>query len=197
VLLPGSSSIRSSAPDVAVYRESYLIRIGSSPPARVWSGHGPLIIPADIVEDAPAEYLGAGELLNVPDFQQLINGTAQRLELVVSGVSSETLRLALEDAPTVKNAPVHLGRIDFGPDWQPVGAVEWEAVFRADKLSVSRDGETRTITLSIGSQDTGRSYSPQAFFTDADQRRRSPTDAIFSHVAGIVTGTTRRFGPRS
>jgi hypothetical protein len=176
-------------------RESYLLRIASDPVARVWSGHGDLVIPADIVESAQATYLGAGELLNAPDFQHLINGTAQRLEFRLSGVSSRMLALAVEDAPSVKHAAVHIGRADFGPDWQLVG-VEWEAVFRADSLSVVREEATRTIILSIGSEDTGRSRAPNAFFTDADQRQRSSTDAIFSNVGKIYSGTTRRFGPK-
>lgn len=186
---------------MAEVRESYLLRIASDPPARIWSGVGDLEIPADIVEPEAATYLGAGELLSAPDFQQLINGVAERLEFVVSGVSSETLRLALEDAASTKGATIHLGRIDFDANWQQVGPVEWEAVFRADSLSVdsqaSNMGRTRSIKLSVGTEDTGRSYAPQAFFTDADQRRRSPTDRFFSHVGGITGGTSRRFGPSS
>jgi len=185
---------------VAEYRESYLLRIAADPPARIWSGFGDLEIPADAVEPEPAVYRGAGELLSVPDFQQLVNGTAERIEFSVSGVTEETLRLALEDAPSVRNAAVHVGRIDFDEHWQQIGPVEWEAVFRADVLSVSRQGSgdspVRTISLSVGTDDTGRSRAPLAFFTDADQRFRSPTDAIFSHVAGIYAGTSRRFGPK-
>lgn len=185
---------------MAEVRESYLLRIASDPPARIWSGVGDLEIPADIVEAEPALYLGAGELLNAPDFQHLINGVAERIEFSLSGVSAETMRLALEDAPSTKGAAVHLGRVDFDEEWQIIG-VEWEAVFRADFLAVDSaagDGRrVRTITLSVGSAETGRSYAPQSFFTDADQRQRSPTDSFFSHMGGISNGTTRRFGPKS
>lgn len=186
---------------MGLVRESYLLKIDHpDEPARIWSGVGPLVIPADIVEAAPATYLGAGELLTVPDFQQLINGVAERLEFVVSGIDDTTLRLALEDAPGVKNAAIYIGRIDFDSDWQQLGPVEWEATFRADCLTVdskSQNGtRVRTLTLSAGSDDTGRSYAPAAYFTDADQRLRSATDAIFDHVAGINRGTQRVFGPR-
>ncbi len=184
---------------MAEVRESYLIKIDTPDPARIWSGVGNLEIPADIVEAAPAIYLGAGELLSAPDFQQLINGVAERLEFTVSGVSDETLRLALDDAPTVKNAAMYVGRVDFGPDWEILG-VEWEATFRCDTLTVdsqSANGmRTRSIKLSVGSEDTGRSYAPASYFTDADQRMRSPDDAIFDHVAAISRGTSRIFGPR-
>lgn len=179
-------------------RESYGIRIDCDPPARVWGGVGDLVIPADIVEVAPALYLGAGELLSAPDFQQLINGTAERLNITVSGVNAESQRLALEEAASVKGARVHLVRFDFDDDWQLVG-VEYEAVFRADSVTTdntaSQDGRTRTITLSIGTDNTDRSKAPYAFWTDADQRRRSPTDRFFDHIAGITRGTSRRFGP--
>ena len=184
---------------MAQYRKSWLLRIASDPPARLWSGNGDLLVMADDVEDEDAIYLGGGELINVPDFQQLINGIAERLEVTVSGVSAATLVLALEEAPSVKGANIDLGEIIFDTAWQQLGSVEWQAKFRADTLSVSSQpgggSRTRSITLSIGTDDTGRSRAPLAFFTDADQRRRSANDAIFDHVAGISSGTSRRFGP--
>lgn len=176
-----------------------LLRIASDPPARVWGGVGDLIIPADTVEDDDALYLGGGELVQIPELEQLINGTASRLSITVSGVSPETLRLAIEDAQSVKGAAVYIGLVYFGDDLQ-ITEVEWLAELRADALTLdsqpSEDGRTRSITLSIGSDFTDRSRAPVALFTDADQRRRSPTDAIFDHVAGINVGTSRPFGPR-
>lgn len=185
---------------MSVYRESYIVRIACDPPALIWSGFGDLPLPADAIIPAPAIALGAGDLVNIPDFQQLMNGTAERLDFQLSGVSEETVRLALEDAPSVRGARVDIGRIDFGEDWQPLGPIEWEATFEARSLSVSRpvatDGSiNRTISLSIAHGDTTRARAPLAFFTDADQRRRSPTDRTFDRVSGINGGTTRRFGP--
>lgn len=184
---------------MAFYRESIVVRIASDPPALLWSGIGPLLIPADIVVPEDAIALGGGELVSVPDFQQLMNGTAERLEFTLSGVSDETVRFALDDAPSVRGARVDIGRTDFDDAWQLIG-VEWEATFEARSLSISRpasDGAsiTRSISLTIVAGDSTRARAPNAFFTDADQRRRSPTDAIFSHVAGINAGTSRRFGP--
>lgn len=184
---------------MATYRESVVAYIASDPPALLWSGVGPLPLPADIVLPAPMTALGGGELLSVPDFQQLINGTAQRLDFSLSGVDEETVRLATEDAPSVNGAAVHLGTIQFDENWQ-ADAIEWEATFQARSLSVSRTGDSsgggqRTITLTIASGETQRSRASNAFFTDADQQRKHPGDSIFSHVAGINAGTSRRFGP--
>lgn len=179
-------------------RESYGIRIDCDPVARIWGGVGDLMIPADIVEDEPALYLGGGQLVNVPDFQALINGTAERLSITVSGVTPETVALAREEAASVKGARVHLVRFGFDDAWQ-LTEVEYENVFRADSLTTasqpSDTGRSRSITLSIGTEDTNRSHAPIAFWTAADQRRRSPTDLFFDHIAGITSGTSRRFGP--
>ena len=165
-----------------------------------WSGHGDLLVPADIVVPEPSIALGGGDLLNIPDLEQLINGVAQRVEFMLSGVSVRTVAFATEEAPGVPGARVDIGRMDFGPDWQQIAPVEWEFSGEARKLSVdsqgSDGGRTRTLTLTVAAGDTLRSRAPVAFFTDADQRRRSPTDSFFSHVAGINQGTSRRWGPK-
>lgn len=175
-------------------RQSVLFRIETDPVTRLWGGVGDLIIPADIVEPAPALYLGGGSLVNIPELDQVINGTAARLDITVSGVSAVTLALAIEEAATVKGAKVHIGNVYFDDDWQ-IDDVEWIAVLRADTLTTARQGQTRSITLSIGTDFTDRSRAPVSFWTDADQRRRSPTDRFFDHIAGISAGTSRRFGP--
>lgn len=175
-------------------RQSVLFRIAADPVARLWSGVGDLIIPPDIVEPSPATYLGGGALVNIPELDQVINGTASRIDITVSGVSSDTLAFALEEAASVRGAKVHIGNVYFDDDWQ-IDDVEWIAVLRADTLTTSRQGTTRSITLSIGTDFTDRSRAPVSFWTDADQRRRSPTDRFFDHVAGISSGTSRRFGP--
>jgi len=185
---------------MASLRESTVIYIACEPPALIWSGLGALPIPPDLVIPEPMIALGSGELVSVPDFQQLIGGTAERLDFTVSGVSQETVRLAMDDAPSVRGAAVHVGTIAFDDAWQLLG-IEWEQIFEARSLTVSRpqeqDGKvTRSITLTIVQGETTRSRAKVAFFTDADQRRRSADDLIFSLVAGINGGTTRRFGPK-
>lgn len=184
---------------MGAYREAYLFRIATPDPVLLWSGHGPLPVPADAVLPAPALALGAGELVSIPDLDQLINGIAQRVDFVLSGVSQRTLAFALEEAPDVAGARVDIGRMDLDPDWQQIAPVEWEWTGEARSLSVGSQandlGRQRSITLTVAAGDTTRSRAPLAFFTDADQRRRSPTDAILSHVAGIAGGTSRRWGP--
>lgn len=176
---------------------SILIRIATNPPARMSSTVNPVMIPADGVETTDgALYLGGGSVIGgVDDIEQLINGVADRLDIVVGGVTDETVRLALEEADDVAGADVDIGVLLLDDAYQIIG-VDWSARYRADKLSITRQVGSRSISLSMGSDDTGRSRAPNRYFTDQDQRRRSPDDAFFNHVAGISAGTSRTFGPR-
>ncbi len=186
---------------MALYREVYLFRISTDPAVLLWSGFGDLLVPSDDIVPEDAIALGGGELVNVPDFEQLINGLAERAEFTLSGVSEQTIAFAKEEAADVAGARVDIGRMDLGPDWQQAGDVEWEWSGEARSLSVGSqgtgEGRNRTITLTVSAGDTTRSRAPLSFFTDADQRRRSADDAVFSHVAAINSGTTRRWGPAS
>lgn len=178
-------------------KQIVLFRVASAPVARICSAVHPIIIPADIVEVAPAKYLAGGNLVQMPELEQLINGTAARAEITISGVSAEALRIAIEDAASVKGAKVHIGIAYQDADWQ-LTEVEWVSVYRADTLTVasqaSASGRTRSITLSIGTDFTDRSRAPAAYWTQSDQERRSPTDRFCDQVAGINAGTSRRFG---
>lgn len=178
------------------FREAFLFRLECDPPAYLWSGQGPLVVDGDT-------YLGGGELLEgLPEIQQLINGVAGRVDFTASGVDQETIRLALEDRASVQGSVVRIGTVPMNPAWQVSGPVSWEWEGVADVVTVDRAADesgnvTRAVTLSVGSEDTARSRLQITFFTDADQRKRSPTDAFFSHVGKITSGDTRRFGGTS
>lgn len=185
---------------MAQYRESYIFRIETDSPAMLWSGHGDLLVPADgLVLTEPEIALGGGGLLEIPDLEQLLNGVAQRLEITLSGVNEAALVYAQEESAQVPGAPVWIGRIEFDENWQPVGTVAWEWQGEGRALTVERtegDPPTRTVRLRIAAGDTTRSRAPVSFFTDADQRRKRPTDAFFSNVGRLNAGTSRRWGPK-
>lgn len=184
---------------MATYRRSVLFRLAADPVAWVWSGHGDLDVAADAIDPAGARYLGAGALLDIPALKQLVNGAADRLDFILSGVSAATLRLAQEDSASVKNALVLIGEQDFDTAWQIDGPPRWVWRGYADIMVTDSQeapqGRQRTIKLSVRAADTFRSNPLPSFYTDHDQRRHSPDDAIFSHVALISNGARRRFGP--
>lgn len=185
---------------MATHRRAIVWRLASDPIARLWSGFGDLDVPPDDADPNGARYKGAGALLQVPELKQMMNGLADRVDFSISGVNAQTLRLALEDRDTVAGALLTVGHVTFDRAWQIEDSPVWTWRGVADVLSIDSQstdaGRERTITLSVASADTARSNPSLTWFTDADQRRRSPDDTIFDRVAGITAGSTRRFGPR-
>lgn len=180
------------------YRESFVFRIETDDPATFWSGHGNLLLPVDAVLLEPTLVPGAGQLMNIPDLEQLINGTAQRIDVTLSGVSEDTVAMASEESLQIPGAPVYIGRITFDDRWQII-SVEWEWSGEGVKLSVSSDGSSgtrsRSIKLTVAAGETTRRRAPNAYFTAADQQRDYPDDMFFSNVSRIAQGMTRRWGP--
>lgn len=177
-----------------------LVRFATDPVARICSGVNPVRIPADAVEtEDGAKYFGGGTLVDLPVLDQLINGTASRIDITVSGVSGKTLALFNGEAADLQGCDVYVGIAYQDSKWQ-IESVEWLRKLRADTPSIddkpSQNGRTRSIGLSLGTDFTDRSASVIAYFTDADQQRRSPGDKIFDHVAGLNAGTSRPFGPK-
>jgi hypothetical protein len=171
-----------------------LLRIATDPVARVCSGAAPIIIPADSVESAPAKYLGGGRLVEIPELEQVINGTAQRLDITVSGVTPEIVRLFQEESEQLKGATVDIGEALQDDDWQ-ITEVSWLGRLRCDVGRQTGSRVSRSITISLSSDDTDRSKAPGGYWTAAGQRKRSPTDRFYDHAAGLTSGTSRRFGP--
>jgi hypothetical protein len=185
---------------MATYRRSIVWRLACDPAAYLWSGVGDLDLPANALDPGVIRYRGTGALLQVPALKQLINGIADRVDFTVSGVDAYTLRLALEDRASVKGASLDVGYVLFDRHWQLSGPPVWQWRGKADVLvpdsKETERGRERSITLSVAAADTLRTNPKLSWFTDANQRRRSPTDAIFDRVAGINGGATRRFGAR-
>lgn len=181
--------------------EAYLFRGEFDPPAYLWSGIGDLDVPGDaLVGYATTRYKGVGTLTGLPQLPSLINGTADRAEFTLSGVDALALRYVDEDKLGIRGAIVRIGSLPMNDQYQIAGPVDWEWEGIADTVSFDSQGgdfgsRVRSITIGVGTASTGRSSAALSFFTDADQRQRSPTDAFFSHIAGISQTTSRRFGP--
>ena len=170
---------------VGAPRYSVLVRFGMATPVRAWAGIGDLAIPADVVEPTGGTYLGVGILGNVPALRQLIGGVAERLEFTLSVPSGEIFALADDQVALVRSAPVDVGVIFFDEDWQQ-SAVAWLWNGTADVPSVSRTTNglnvVRTVKISAGSSFTDRTRPKHTYFTNADQKRRSPTDDFCARV---------------
>lgn len=175
-----------AALDAGNVRIGLFFRLATTPVIRLWLGIGKIEPGVNALDLTGATYTGMGELRNVPEFNQLINGQAERVEFTISGVSGDVLALASAEANDVKGKEVALGFGLMDSEWSLIGAVRWSRLFIADFLAIKQeptdDAIVRTLTLSCASVMTGRRRPGLSYFSDADQQRRYPGDKFFERV---------------
>lgn len=180
--------------DGKLIRASYLMRIDTDEPVLVWTGAGDLVMGGET-------YLGLGILPDVPSFQSLVNGVANRIELTVSGVDARIAMLAGEDAEEVRGKQVRIGLQFLDAGFQPLGDPFWVApdyeadVISTDSQSNADFGRVRSVTLSIGSSTTGRRRPRLSYWTRAQQIIRSPTDAFCNLVSRYTADREMKWPP--
>ena len=173
---PQADRIASNTADIAV-----LLRLDTGTPVRFWTGLGDMPVGADAIEPTGATYLGVGALADMPVVSQLINGVAERVQFSFSGNDPDMAAKADGDAFLVRNKRVNLGLLPLDEDLQPVDSVLWFRSFTADVITIefTSDNDGRqivTVGLSVSSAFTGRTRSKISYFTDVDQKKRSPDD---------------------
>jgi hypothetical protein len=160
-------------------RLGLFIRLAIDPVLRCWLGVGPIKPGVNALDADDEAYSGYGELINVPAFQQLINGAMDRVDLQLSGLDDRILALA-SFSEVVRAKPCDIGFGMFDEAWALLGAVHWcqhyIADFLAMKVTPAGDpgGQTlKTATLSCGSLMTGRRRPGRSYFNNQDQQARS------------------------
>lgn len=161
-------------------------RLETDPVIRLWLGFGNIVASANVLDPSGATYVGFGEIRDLPEFSQMINGAAERVDFTLSGVSGDVMQIAANnDADSVKGKRVSIGMGIFGAGWQLLGAPHWLANYRADFLSIDQPPVTdpaspivRTITLSCGTLLTSRRRPSYSYFSDQDQQARFPGDTF-------------------
>lgn len=168
-------------------RVGVFFRLETDPVVRLWLGVGPFeTTQPDVLDAAGASYNGFGEISDIPELSQLINGTAERVEFTISGVSGHILKIASGgDAQQVKGKRASVGFAIFDSDWQLLGPIKWIRTYVCDFLSIQQaltddpaQPIVRTITLSCGSLLTARRRPSLSYFTNQDQQARHPGDSF-------------------
>ncbi len=129
-------------------------------------------------------YKGAGAMGTI---EPITNGPGEvkGLQFSLSGVFSEYLALALDDAAEWQGATITIRTALFGSDYQIVDApVEW--VGTGDTMNISEDGETAIISATSESKAVDLLRGTPLTYSDADQRSLYPDDYAFQYVASQV-----------
>lgn len=180
------------------------MRLDTATPVRIWLGFGAIEPGINVLDAAGAQYLGFGELRDIPSFKQLLNGAAERVDITLSGVDGSVLQLAaINDVQAVKGKGMHIGVGIMDAGWQLLGTVHWCANYFADYLAIEQQAATsfdsggeivRTLRMSCGSTFTGRRRPQFSYFSNRDQQARSSGDRFCERTA-IYANQFRRAWP--
>lgn len=168
-------------------------RLGTDPALHLWMGIHEVPIGIPSLDEDGTTYLGAGRLIDIPELELLINGIADKVDFSLSGVDSAFLAQLDASAPKVAGALCTVGFAPLDERYQPMTSIIPIWCGTADFWTMQRDpaseiggSPVQRITLSVGAGDTSRANPKLKTFTDAEQRRVSPTDRFFDRVIRYV-----------
>lgn len=142
----------------------------SSSTVRLWTGYDNKTIGGDT-------YVGAGSLLSIPNVEEVADMSAKSADIVLSGVSSSLVSLALQEPYQGRNA-----RILFGIEGQTPIEVFGGLM---DVMTITDSGESSTISLTIESRLVELERVRPFRYTDNSQKLRYSTDDFFSFVPAL------------
>lgn len=164
---------------------------------RLYAGFGDFPVPPGGMETEGGVYTCVGRWGgDLPDFDWLMNGQVQALDLQLSGVDVETARSYLYERDTIIGAPAAFGWAVLDERFKLAGPVHWPrwGYLAQPRLSRSRTGPaqwTRTLGVSLMCGPVQRRKPTHTYYTGPDQRRRSPDDAFCDRTPLLNVQSTR------
>src|SRR5262245_14051872 len=126
-----------------------LVRVATPAPVRLWTGVGDFPVVNSAFDVDGTIYKGGGRLISLPIFQRIWNGIAERISVVLNGVTADMQALVYDEADDVRGAILRMGIAILDGDWKQVGPVRWLRRGRVDMIETDNapgDGErTRQI----------------------------------------------------
>jgi hypothetical protein len=173
------AALADARPRIGIY-----FRLMISPVARLWLGIGDCLAGIDATDGVDGSvYRGLGAVLDVPAFQQMVNGAADRIEFKLSGVSQRVRDMAASESETVKGVALNIGIGVFDKDWQQIDDPTWIKRLEVDYLSLAGDAGMRSVSISARTIFTGRRRPGLSYFTDREQQTRSAGDLFCARTA--------------
>ncbi len=151
------------------------VRIGTTPPVRVWGGYGSITLNGEI-------YDGIGDRGLVQITGSTLGTSEQNITLQLSGVEADVL--SAWNAAGLQGAVCQVWLLTFDGAGQTMLDAQIYAAGRLDTMPITDvPGSTSTITASVETAARGLGRSGQRLRTDADQRLISSTDNAFQAVS--------------
>jgi hypothetical protein len=179
-----------------IQRIGVFFRLETDPVVRLWLGVGNIKPGVNAYDPDGVIYQGFGAVQSVPSFKQMINGSAQRVEFTISGVSQDILAVASGDEVRGKRLSIGLAILDL--DWSLLGPVKWCANYTADFIRIEQVAVVdvqamilRSVTLSCGTLLTGRRRPGLAYFSNQDQQTRFPGDRFCERTPVYANGFSK------
>lgn len=180
-------------------RYAGLVRVDTPDPVRLWTGVGDLPVDDSTFDADGAIYQGGGRLIDLPGFQRLINGIAERVTFTLNNITDDMRTLVYDIAPDVHGAAVRFGLVIFDADWAQVGPVRWLKRGRIDTIETvnepdGKGNRVKSIELSAGSFFTGRKVPGSGTWTNADQQSRPGSeDDRFCERTPLMTQAVKKW----
>lgn len=159
-----------------------LLRVATPVPLRLWTGVGDFTLNGSAYDPDGSVFQGGGRLIDLPAFERIYNGIAERVTVTLEGVTDNMRTRVYAEAADIRGAIVRLGWVALDGNLQQIGTPKWLRSGRVDTIETeNRPGEReriKTISFSVGTLLTGRQVPNAATYTNADQQSRpgSATD---------------------
>lgn len=170
------------------------VHIATSPPLRVWFGVEDIPITIESVDEAGAFYQGGGRLLGLPTLEVLVNGTADAVELAISGIDPATGAQLIASIPPVRGADVYVGITTLNDYYQPMSKIVplWRGTAshptESSPTVTGQQNRTTTLGLAVASGGETRSRSSRSLWSSAHQKAISPTDLFCDNTSRMARG---------
>lgn len=166
---------------------------------RLYAGFGDFPVPAGGLETEGGTYTCVGRWGgDLPEFDWLMNGQVQAIDLQLSGVDIETARTFLRERSTVIGVPAGFGWGVLDERFKLSGPVRWTrrgylAKPKLTKVRTERSVWTRTLGVTLLAGAVKRRKPTHTYLTGPDQRRRpgSEDDAACDRTPLLNVRSTR------
>lgn len=170
------------------------LHVATDPALHMWFGVHDIPAKIDSVDADGTVYLGGGRLNGLPTLEVLVNGTADNVEMTMSGIDPAAAARMLESIPAVRGRDVFVGLTTLDQYYQPMSNIipVWHgtASHVAESSAPVAGNQNRSISLSllVTSGEGTRSRPSRALWSSAHQKAQYPTDKFCDQTPRMARG---------